>query len=129
MNETTARTVQDIARIMDGQSSQQKVDAFFHAAQSLSQDEKEAMAQKFNFHIGQPGNAARDRIWLIIVRTLAAVLIGSAVVLGVAVFLESKANTTYFAKIETIVTVFTSALAFLSGLLVPSPIKGGGSGG
>ena len=129
MNEITARTVQDIARSMEGQTQQQKVDALLHVFQDFSQDEQKAMVLKFNSSVGQPGNATRDSIWLIIVWAFVLVLGGSAIVLGLAVFWETKANATYFAKIETIVTVFTSVLAFLSGLLAPIPIKGGGAGG
>ena len=129
MNEITARTVQDIARSMEGQTQQQKVDALLHVFQDFSQDEQKAMVPKFNSSVGQPGNATRDSIWLIIVWAFVLVLGGSAIVLGLAVFWETKANATYFAKIETIVTVFTSVLAFLSGLLAPSPIKGGGADG
>lgn len=129
MNEITARTVQDIAKSLEGQTPQQKVDALLHVVQGFSQDEQKAMVLKFNSSVGQPGNTTRDRIWLIIVWAFVLVLGGSAIVLGLAVFWETKANTTYFAKIETIVTVFTSVLAFLSGLLAPSPIRGGGAGG
>jgi hypothetical protein len=72
--------------------------------------------------LGPPSEGTRDAIWLMIVGAFALVMVGSAAVLGWAVFAETKANVT-FAKIETVVTVFTSVLAFLSGLLAPSPVK------
>ncbi len=73
--------------------------------------------------LGSPSERTRDAIWLIIVGAFAIVLVGSAACLARAVFVETTANATYFAKIETVVTVFTSVLAFLSGLLAPSPVK------
>jgi hypothetical protein len=71
--------------------------------------------------LGSPSEGTRDAIWLMIVGAFALVLLWSA--LSYAAFAETKANATYFGKIETVVTVFTSVLAFLSGLLAPSPVK------
>ena len=124
MNEITARTVQDIAKFMDGQTPRVRADAVLALFDNLPVDQQKSVARKTGAVLDPPSDATRDWIWLIIVGTFAGVLAGSAIVLGLAVFWETKANTTYFAKIATIVTVFTSVLAFLSGLLAPSPIKG-----
>ena len=89
----------------------------------LPEDQKNVVTKELVAGLGAPSQAVRDRIWLIIVRAFAFVLISSAVLLGCAIFIETKASASYFGKIETVVTVFTSALAFLSGLLAPSPVK------
>jgi hypothetical protein len=108
---------------MKADTAQQKGEAVLSLFEDLSKAEKDVVARKVTLALGSPGDATRDRIWLVIVWAFAIVLLGSAATLAVAVFLETKANAVYFAKVETMVTVFTSVLAFLSGLLAPSPIK------
>jgi hypothetical protein len=50
-------------------------------------------------------------------------MLGSAYVLGSTVTSELKTGATYVTKGETILTVFTTVVAFLAGLLSPSPLK------
>jgi hypothetical protein len=64
-----------------------------------------------------------NAIWLIIVSALVVVVVGSTVVLAIGVFSKIEAGATYLTKSETILTLFTTALALLGGLLAPSPIK------
>jgi len=70
-----------------------------------------------------PTPPANDTLWLIIVGAFALVLVGSACVLGFTVTTELKPGASYVTKSETIVTVFTTVVAFLAGLLSPSPVK------
>ena len=136
--DAAARALGDLA----GKTPQERAEGTHALFSSLAKDERKAVTRTLFLSLpkhdqktiareglGSPSGATRNAIWLIIVISFAIVLLGSAALLGAAVFWETKANATYFAKIETIVTVFTSVLAFLSGLLAPSPIKGGGAGG
>ena len=70
-----------------------------------------------------PTSTINDAIWIIVVGAFAAVMLGSAYVLGSSITTEIKVGTTYVTKGETILTVFTTVVAFLAGLLSPSPIK------
>jgi hypothetical protein len=69
----------------------------------------------------------KDRIWLIIVSAFAFVMIGSAMVLGIGVFIGVSDAAKQLTKADTILTVFTTVVGFLAGLLSPSPLgnKGG----
>lgn len=69
-----------------------------------------------------PTNKVVDAIWLIIVITFALALIYSVWVLGQGVTTELKANVAYAAKSDTILTVVTTIVGFLAGLLAPSPV-------
>jgi hypothetical protein len=136
----TVSTDQFIEEKMRGKSPQERADALLEfyrdlvkvnppqetvtVLASLYRDLPKKQQEEFaQAVLGPPSDGTRDWIWVIIVGAFALVLLGSAAVLGWAVFAETKANVTYFAKIETVVTVFTSVLAFLSGLLAPSPVK------
>jgi hypothetical protein len=105
---------------MRTKSPPERADLLLGLYRDLPKKQQEEFAQAV---LGPPSDRTRDLIWVIIVGAFAIVLLGSAAVLCRAVFLETTANATYFAKIETVVTVFTSVLAFLSGLLAPSPVK------
>jgi hypothetical protein len=70
-----------------------------------------------------PTARANDAIWIIIICAFALVMLGSAYVLGSTVTSELKTGATYVTKGETILTVFTTVVAFLAGLLSPSPLK------
>jgi len=60
------------------------------------------------------GNA----IWMIIVTTFAIVLIGSAVTLFYGVLGTSKTT-----ELQILLTIFTTVVGFLAGLLSPSPLQ------
>jgi hypothetical protein len=89
----------------------------------LPEDQKKVVTKEVVAGLGSPSEGTRYTIWLTIVGAFALVLLCSAAALFYAAFAETKANATYFGRIETVVTVFTSVLAFLSGLLAPSPVK------
>ncbi|HXX78093.1 MAG TPA: hypothetical protein VEI53_06370 [Ktedonobacteraceae bacterium] len=66
-----------------------------------------------------PGQKASDRLWLIIVSCFCVVLVGAflSLAIGVLVFKKSAAD----AELQILLTVFSSAVAFLAGLLTPGP--------
>ena len=69
--------------------------------------------------IRSPGQKASDSLWLIVVFSFAIVLVGAflSLAIGVLVFKKSAAD----AELQILLTVFTSAVAFLAGLLTPGP--------
>jgi hypothetical protein len=71
----------------------------------------------------QPTAWANNVIWLIIVIAFAAVMVGAAYVLGAGITSKLEQGATYATRSDTVVTVFTTVVAFLAGLLSPSPIK------
>ena len=66
-----------------------------------------------------PGQKASDCLWLIVVSSFAIVLVGAFLSLagGVLILKKSTAD----AELQILLTVFTSAVAFLAGLLTPGP--------
>jgi hypothetical protein len=106
--------------MMKTKSPPERTDLLLGLYKDLPKKQQEEFAQAV---LGPPSDGTRDLIWVIIVGAFALVLLCSAAVLFWAAFAETKAGATYFGKIETVVTVFTSVLAFLSGLLAPSPVK------
>lgn len=71
----------------------------------------------------EPSTSANNAIWLIVVASFSLVMLGAAYVLGAGVTTKLDAAATYAAKSDTILTLFTTATAFLAGLLSPSPIQ------
>lgn len=70
-----------------------------------------------------PDGETASRLWLIVVVSFALVLLFSAWVLGTGVTSKMDAGATYAVKSDTILTVFTSVVGFLAGLLAPSPVS------
>jgi hypothetical protein len=70
-----------------------------------------------------PDGETTNAIWLVIVIAFAAVMVGAAYVLGAGVTNKLESGADYVAKSDTILTVFTTVVAFLAGLLSPSPVK------
>lgn len=70
-----------------------------------------------------PDTRTNNAIWLIVVIAFALVMVGSAYVLGTGVTSKLETDVTYATKSDTILTVFMSVVAFLAGLLAPSPLK------
>ena len=73
--------------------------------------------------IPDPTPKTTNTIWIIIVCSFAAVMLYSAFVLGSGVGTALAKDTVYVTKGETILTLFTTVVAFLAGLLAPSPMK------
>ena len=89
-------------------------------AAGLSQLEpKDKQAVLNQAGIRSPGQKASDMLWLIVVLSFAIVLVGAFLSLayGVLVLKKSAAD----AELQILLTVFTSAVAFLAGLLTPGP--------
>ena len=73
--------------------------------------------------IPDPNPKTTNAIWIIVVCSFAAVMLYSAFLLGLGVVVPLAEKTVYVTKGETILTLFTTVVAFLAGLLAPSPMK------
>ena len=83
----------------------------------------EQVVQELPRTLPPPTGWVSSAIWLIIVVAFALVMVGAAYVLGAGVTSKLDAGATYATKSDTVITVFTTVVAFLAGLLSPSPIK------
>jgi hypothetical protein len=81
------------------------------ALQSMSESDRTEVRQRLG--LGSPGKGTTDQIWLIVVGTFCAVLLGAALTLAYAIIRKIDA--------PALLTVFTTTTAFLAGLLSPSP--------
>lgn len=70
--------------------------------------------------IGAPSQGIADRLWMIVVSTLAVVMVLAVVGLVIALFVKVQGS----ASADVILTVFTTSAAGLIGLFVPSPAQG-----
>lgn len=70
-----------------------------------------------------PDNKTNNKIWLIIVISFALVMISSTIVLEIGIFYDVNKEVTKLTKPDTILTIFTTVVGFLAGLLSPSPIS------
>ena len=70
-----------------------------------------------------PDSSTSNAIWLIVICSFAIVMVGAAYVLGAGVTSKLDVGVTYASKSDTVLTVFTTVVAFLAGLLSPSPVK------
>ena len=86
---------------------------------SLAKDTVQQLAPT----IPLPDSKTSNAIWLIVICSFALVMVGAAYVLGTGVTSKLDASATYASKSDTILTVFTTVVAFLAGLLSPSPVK------
>ena len=85
---------------------------------ALAKDATESLPR-----LKEPTAKTNDAIWIIIICSFALVMLGAAYVLGSTVTTEIKTGVSYVTKGETILTVFSTVVAFLAGLLSPSPLK------
>lgn len=65
----------------------------------------------------RPDRQVTDLVWIIIVISFALILVGAFVTLAMAVFTYEKLSG------DLLLTIFTTAAAFLAGLLAPSPTQ------
>jgi hypothetical protein len=86
---------------------------------SLAKEATESLPQL----LPEPDKSTNNAIWLIIVCAFVVAMLGSVYVLGAGVTSKLEATAIYVTKGETILTIFTTAVAFLAGLLSPSPLK------
>lgn len=73
--------------------------------------------------IGDPNPLTTNAIWIIVVWSFAAVMLYSAFVLGSGVAMPLVTDGIYVTRGETVLTLFTTVVAFRAGLLAPSPLK------
>jgi hypothetical protein len=69
--------------------------------------------------IRSPGQKSSDTLWFIVVFSFAIVLVGAFLCLAIGVLVLKKSAAD--AELQILLTVFTSAVAFLAGLLTPGP--------
>lgn len=84
------------------------------AMQSLPAQDQTDIAHQLGF---QPSRQVTDMVWIVIVISFALILVGGFVTLAMAVFTYGKLSG------DLLLTVFTTAAAFLAGLLAPSPTQ------
>ena len=73
--------------------------------------------------IEPPDTLTTNAIWIIVVCSFAAVMLYAAYVLGSGVATPLVKDGIYVTRGETVLTLFTTVVAFLAGLLAPSPLK------
>ena len=73
--------------------------------------------------IEPPDTLTTNAIWILGVCSFAAVMRYAAYVLGSGVATPLVKDGIYVARGETVLTLFTTVVAFLAGLLAPSPLK------
>jgi hypothetical protein len=77
--------------------------------------------------IAPPDPPTLNRIWLLVVGAFALVMVFAAYILGVGVSAKLEQGAVYATKSDTILTVFTTVVGFLAGLLSPSPVAKSGA--
>ena len=70
-----------------------------------------------------PPPTTTSALWVIIVGAFALVMVGAVAALGAGTFTKLETGSSYVAKSEVLLTVFSTVVAFLAGLLSPSPIN------
>lgn len=106
--------------VMQVLSDPSKVDALRQNPEKLKEFAVEATRM-----LDKPTPPANDWLWLIIVGAFAITMLFSAAVLGFTVTAKIETGVSYVTKSETIVTLFSTVVAFLAGLLSPSPVRKG----
>ena len=95
------------------------------ATNKLPTDEKKEVGKRTG--LAQPTRLANDIIRILIIFGFVIVLLGAALTLEQGRFqVITPGQGSIYTTNDTILTLFTTASAFLIGLLAPSPLKGGG---
>lgn len=89
------------------------------ALKALAQDATQSLPRA----LPEPDQTTNNVIWLIVVVAFALVMVWAAYILGMGVTSKLETGASYVTKGETMLTVFTTVVAFLAGLLSPSPVK------
>jgi len=98
----------------------EKLSALSETAASLSNKATaEQVVELVSSAVGNPGAAARDRLWTIVVGAFAFVLVASFTAIATGMFISRPSDSAV--KPELVLTMFTSVVGFLAGLFVPSP--------
>jgi hypothetical protein len=69
-----------------------------------------------------PEQPILNAIWLVVVCSFALVLLYAAYKIGAGVSVKLEKEALYATRGDTILTVFTTVVGFLAGLLSPSPV-------
>ncbi|MEO6323040.1 MAG: hypothetical protein ABIT01_08175 [Thermoanaerobaculia bacterium] len=69
--------------------------------------------------VGPPTPPALDKLWMIVIWSLAIVLVGSFATVAISIFVPLPENSP---GPQMALTVFTSVVGFLAGLFAPSPV-------
>jgi len=104
---------QDIYGKLQTLSTEDQKEILIKAMGSLSIRDKSEVVQETG--IRPLTQEATDFVWKVVVSGAVIVFVGSAVGIAVAVFVS--------ANVAPLITVFTAAVAFLGGLLAPSPVQ------
>ncbi len=105
--------------------SQQLKTLAYSALSRLAPDDKTQVAAASGV-LQPPDPGTTNVIWVTIVAVFGAVMVGAAAALFVGHFiLVTPATGAVYTPTETLVTLFTTASAFLAGLLVRSPVTKG----
>ena len=73
--------------------------------------------------IGDPNPLTTNTIWIVVVCSFSVVMLYSAYVLGSGVATALVKDGIYVTRGETVLTLFTTVVAFVAGLLAPTPLK------
>ena len=109
----TATNLQDVYREIQVLPSKEQKEILIKTFGSLSIKDKNEIVQEMG--ISPLSQEATDFVWKVVVSGAVTVFVGSAVGIAVAVFVG--------ASVAPLITVFTAAIAFLGGLLAPSPVQ------
>jgi len=99
-------------------SPEQRKQLAIQASQNLTAADKKEVAAQADFP--QPSPDVANVIWVAVVFAFIVILIGAAIMLGVGHFVAGVQ--TGGTPTETVLLLFTTAAAFLTGLLVKSPV-------
>jgi hypothetical protein len=68
-----------------------------------------------------PDEKTRNLLWKIVVVAFSIVLVGTFIILSIAMFMTQMKDAINLVKPEVVLSLFTAAVGFLAGLFVPSP--------
>jgi hypothetical protein len=115
----TATRLLDMKAVVATLPRWDQTDVVRHMVRDMSATEKARFAQQLGFP--PPHGNVANQIWLLVIGCFVFVLGGSFLTMAVAIFMKVPA--------ELLLTVFTTTVGFLAGLLTQSPVAHKGSGG
>jgi hypothetical protein len=105
-------------------SPQDKNSTLIAGLNQLAPKDKQAVVEQASAGlIKSPDGKTSDTLWLIIVVSFAIVLVGTFLSLAIGVLILGKSDAN--AELQILLTMFTGVVAFLAGLLTPSPTRAG----
>ena len=108
-------------RVVDAATPTELKELAIGAASKVSTSDKREIVKRAG--LSEPSTWARDIIWLVVVVAFASIMVGAGWTLAQGRMLAiTPGEGALFTPTETVVTLFTTAAAFLAGLLAPSPV-------